>query len=148
MTGPMVSVCIPVFNGARFISAAIESVLSQSYADYELLIIDNSSTDGTVGIARSAAGRDRRIRLLVNESNLGMVENWNRCLAEARGEFIRSEGASRFSPSRSVRSVSMKTRKRSGTTSGCITFTIFCCCTRSTCREPRPLVFPRCTGGI
>ena len=84
-----VTVCIPSYNNVRFIAGAIESALCQTLADFELLIIDDCSTDGTLEAASSYAGRDGRIRLLANERNVGMVLNWNRCLEEARGDYVK-----------------------------------------------------------
>lgn len=86
MNTPMVSVCIPTYNGERFIENAIKSVLMQTYTDFELLIIDDASTDKTVDIINSFI--DNRIRLLKNDKNIGMVSNWNRCLDESKGEYI------------------------------------------------------------
>jgi glycosyltransferase involved in cell wall biosynthesis len=84
-----VTVCIPSYNNARFIAKAIGSVLCQTLANFELLIIDDCSTDGTRETAAAFASRDPRIRLLANERNLGMVQNWNRCLREARGDYVK-----------------------------------------------------------
>ena len=81
-----VSVCIPVYNGEKYITQAIESVLSQTYKDYELLIVDNHSTDHTLEKVRRFS--DARIRLVKNEKNYGMSENWNICLRRAQGEYI------------------------------------------------------------
>ena len=89
MTVPKLSICIPTFNYSRFLPEAIESVLVQSFADFELLIIDDCSTDNTAEIARSYVERDPRIRFSVNPQNLGMVANWNLCLHQARGEYIK-----------------------------------------------------------
>jgi len=84
---PRVSVCIPAYNGAEFIGEAIRSVLGQSFGDFELVVIDDCSTDGTVEVARGFG--DSRIRLIVNPNNLGQCENWNKALAEAGGEFFK-----------------------------------------------------------
>jgi glycosyltransferase involved in cell wall biosynthesis len=84
---PKVSVAIPVYNGETYLAAAIESVLAQSLADFELVICDDHSTDRSFEIA--AAFTDRRIRLLRNPANLGFGGNWNRCLAEAQGQYIK-----------------------------------------------------------
>jgi len=84
---PLVSVCIPIFNGSEYIREAIDSVLAQTLADWELVVLDNASTDDTVDIVRSYS--DTRIRLIVNPSNLGIEANWNKALAEARGRFIK-----------------------------------------------------------
>lgn len=84
---PKVSVAIPVYNGAAYLGPAIESVLAQSLTDFELVICDDHSTDRSPEIA--ASYRDSRIRQLRNEQNLGFGGNWNRCLAEARGDYIK-----------------------------------------------------------
>jgi len=72
------SVCIPTFNGARYLREAIDSVLRQTHADFELVIVDDASEDGTEDIVRSFS--DDRIRFKKNPEHLGMVANWNRCL--------------------------------------------------------------------
>ena len=84
---PRVSVGIPAYNGERFIGAAVESVLAQTWADFELYVIDDASTDGTLGRIRRYS--DPRLRILSNETNIGHEGNWNRVLREARGEFIK-----------------------------------------------------------
>jgi len=86
MTAPRVTVLMPVYNGESFLRDAIDSVLAQTFADFELLVIDDGSTDGSVGIVRSYA--DPRIRLLQNPANLKLVATLNRGLKEARGELI------------------------------------------------------------
>lgn len=84
---PTVSVCIPSYRGAAHLRATIDSVLAQSLADFELLIIDDNSRDGTAEIVESYA--DERIRFLQNTRNLGPEGNWNRCLGEARGKYFK-----------------------------------------------------------
>jgi len=86
---PKVSVLMPTFNYGRFISEAIESVTSQTFRDLELLVVDNCSTDDTAEQVERHALKDPRIRFIRNESNLGMVGNWNRCLTHASGEYIK-----------------------------------------------------------
>ena len=86
---PKVSVLIPTYNYARYLPEAIESVLSQSYADFELLIIDDNSSDETTEIVSRYAEEDNRVSFRVNSRNIGMVENWNLCLREARGEYVK-----------------------------------------------------------
>jgi glycosyltransferase involved in cell wall biosynthesis len=86
MSAVKVSVCIPTYNGAEFVAKAIESVLAQTFADFELLVIDDSSNDATVDIVRSFT--DPRMRICRNEKRLGIPGNWNRCLSLARGEYI------------------------------------------------------------
>jgi glycosyltransferase involved in cell wall biosynthesis len=89
MTSPKVSICIPTYNYARFLPEAIDSVLTQTFSDSEILIIDDCSHDNTPEIVSEYAGRDKRIRVKVNPVNVGMVNNWNLCLTEARGEYIK-----------------------------------------------------------
>jgi teichuronic acid biosynthesis glycosyltransferase TuaG len=68
---PFVSVVIPVYNGVRFIEASIESVLKQSFPDFELLVVNDCSTDGTVAIVEQLCANDSRIRLINIPSNMG-----------------------------------------------------------------------------
>src|SRR6185369_1809748 len=86
---PKVSICIPTYNYGQFIADTIESVLAQSYVDYELIVVDNCSSDNTRDIVSAYMAKDRRIRYYCNESNLGMVGNWNRCLQYARGDYVK-----------------------------------------------------------
>ncbi len=83
---PRVSVCIPVFNREAYIGAAIQSVLAQDYADFELLLIDDGSTDDSIATIRRHD--DPRVRLVCNESNLGIPATRNRALELARGEYL------------------------------------------------------------
>jgi len=86
---PKVSVCIPTYNYGRFIGDAIESVLAQTFDDFELVVVDNCSTDDTREIVERYAARDVRIVYYINDTNLGMVGNWNRCLELARGMYVK-----------------------------------------------------------
>ncbi len=83
---PILSVCIPAYNGARYVAEAIKSVLDQSFSQFELIVVDDSSTNATVEIANSF--RDSRIRCVCNLVNRGLVGNWNRCIELARGGYI------------------------------------------------------------
>ncbi len=87
MTSPLVSVCIPSFNQERYIDATVASVLSQTFADFELIIVDDCSPDGTFD--RLQQYEDSRIRLFRNERNLGLEGNWNAAVSKARGTFIK-----------------------------------------------------------
>jgi len=84
---PRVSIVVPAYNGETFIGEAIDSALAQSFTDFELVVVDDRSTDATVEIVRRRG--DSRLRIVVNEMNLGLGANWNKALAEARGEFIK-----------------------------------------------------------
>jgi glycosyltransferase involved in cell wall biosynthesis len=84
---PMISVIMPAYNSEDFIAAAIDSILSQTFTDFELIISDDGSRDGTLEIARSYAARDKRIRVLSGE-NVGAAENGNRCLRAATRPWV------------------------------------------------------------
>jgi len=83
---PVLSVCIPAYNGASFLAESIKSVLDQSFYDFELVVVDDSSTDATVEVAHSF--KDPRIRIFANQVNRGLVGNWNRCIELARGAYV------------------------------------------------------------
>lgn len=84
---PTVSVGIPAYRGAAHIGTAIESVLGQTFGDFELVIIDDDSPDETFATADSF--QDPRVRCLRNVRNLGPQGNWNRCLTEAAGTYFK-----------------------------------------------------------
>jgi glycosyltransferase involved in cell wall biosynthesis len=86
---PRVSIGLPVFDGERFLSDAIETVLAQTYTDFELIISDNASTDGTRAICRHYAASDERIRYYRNDRNLGAAINFNRTFELASGEYFK-----------------------------------------------------------
>lgn len=86
---PRISIGLPVFNGADHIREAIGSVLTQTFADFELIISDNASTDGTGKIVRSLAAGDRRIRYQRVEENRGAAWNFNHVFALSRGEYFK-----------------------------------------------------------
>lgn len=77
------------YNREKYISEAIESVLAQTYKDFELVIVDDASTDRTVEIARSFAGRDERVKLCINEKNLGQFENRNKAARLSKGRYLK-----------------------------------------------------------
>jgi teichuronic acid biosynthesis glycosyltransferase TuaG len=85
---PFVSVVMPAYNASKYISAAIESVLSQAYQDFELIVIDDCSEDDTYLIAKSYAEKDPRIILLKNAENSGVSATRNYGISKARGEWI------------------------------------------------------------
>jgi glycosyltransferase involved in cell wall biosynthesis len=89
MKAPAVSVLVTTYNRESFVAAAIESVLCQTYEDFELLIVDDGSTDRTVEIARTYERLDSRVRILVNERNLGQFRNRNRAAELARAPLIK-----------------------------------------------------------
>ena len=86
---PRVSIGLPVYNGEQYLSAAFESLLAQTFQDFEIIICDNASTDGTEAICRSFASRDRRIRYCCNPHNVGASANFNRTFELASGEYFK-----------------------------------------------------------
>jgi glycosyltransferase involved in cell wall biosynthesis len=89
VTAPLVSIGLPVYNGERFLPQAIESLLGQTFGDFELLVCDNASTDGTVDMVRDYMRADDRIRLHPSEVNRGLAWNWNRAVPLARGRYFK-----------------------------------------------------------
>ncbi len=87
---PRLSIGLPVYNGERHISAALEALLGQTYEDFELIVSDNASTDGTSEICLRYARQDRRIRYIRQERNIGLVPNHIFVLKQARGELFKS----------------------------------------------------------
>lgn len=84
----LVSIITPNYNCARFISQTIESVLAQTYSDWEMLIVDDCSTDGSYEIALEYAAKDRRIKVIRNEKNSGAAVSRNKAIEVAQGEFV------------------------------------------------------------
>ncbi|MBF0428194.1 MAG: glycosyltransferase [Magnetococcales bacterium] len=88
-----ITVLTSVFNGALYLDAAIESVLAQSFTDFEFLLIDDASTDATPALLAAWARRDSRIVLVRNPSNLGLTKSLNKGIRLARGEWIARQDA-------------------------------------------------------
>ena len=89
MTPIKVSVLVPTFNVGPFLAENLDVLLAQDFSDFELLLSDNCSTDGTFDVIQHYAARDPRIRCWQNPANLGITANINRCLEAARGEFVK-----------------------------------------------------------
>lgn len=85
----MVSICMPTFNGEQYIAGAMESMLRQTYKNMEILVIDDGSADRTGEIIRGYMEHNPSVRFIRNERNLGLAGNWNKCLSEARGDWIK-----------------------------------------------------------
>ncbi|EEF58246.1 glycosyltransferase family 2 protein [Pedosphaera parvula] len=86
---PKVSILVPTYNYARYLRETIESVLNQDFEDFELIIVDDCSSDNSHEVIAHYAAQDGRIRYQINAKNLGMVANWNYCLSLAKGEYIK-----------------------------------------------------------
>jgi len=101
---PKVSVVMSVHQGERYLEEALGSVLGQTWRDYEFVIVDDGSTDGTDMILRRHAARDRRIALLKNERNVGLTKSLNRALSVAQGEYVARQDADDVSMPRRLES--------------------------------------------
>ena len=86
---PRVSIGMPVYNGERYLEGALESILSQDYADFELIISDNASADATESICRKAARADGRVRYYRNAENMGAAYNYNQAFELGSGEYFK-----------------------------------------------------------
>lgn len=86
---PRVSIGLPVYNGARYLAATIDSILSQDFGDWELILSDNASTDRTGEICRGYAARDPRVRYFRHERNLGAGPNYDSCFHKSRGTYFK-----------------------------------------------------------
>jgi glycosyltransferase involved in cell wall biosynthesis len=85
---PLISVLMTCFNRVQFIKEAIESVLASTYLNFELIIVDDCSTDDTLLIAKEFALKDKRILVYLNENNIGDYPNRNKAASYARGQFL------------------------------------------------------------
>ncbi len=83
-----VSVIMSVYNGSSFLDQSIESVLKQTFTDFELLIIDDASTDSSFGIIFTWAEKDQRIKIIRNEQNIGLTRSLNKAVGLSTGEYV------------------------------------------------------------
>lgn len=88
MSETVVSILVPVYNHAAFLPTTIESVLKQTYGGWELLIVDDCSTDDSGKVIEEYAAREGRIRAFRNTQNRGLVENWRFLIEKSRGEYL------------------------------------------------------------
>ena len=86
---PKVSIGMPVYNGERYVEEALQSLLAQTFTDFELVIADNASTDHTEAICRSYARRDDRVRYVRNRANYGAIYNFNNVFRLTTGEYFK-----------------------------------------------------------
>lgn len=89
MPDSLVSICIPTYNGEKYLRECLDSCINQTFGSYEIVICDDGSTDTTVRIIEEYMNKSPVIRFFKNERNLGLVENWNKCLTMAKGEWIK-----------------------------------------------------------
>lgn len=88
MSEPLISIGMPVFNAEKTLASAIESIIHQCFSDFELIISDNASTDGTAEICRNYAASDSRIRYVRQRENIGAANNFRFVLMEARAKYF------------------------------------------------------------
>lgn len=86
---PKVSICVPTYNGREHLKECLDSIRAQSFKDFEVVICDDQSSDGTLDFARELAQGDERFRLIENPRRFGLVGNWNNCIKLSRGEWIK-----------------------------------------------------------
>jgi GT2 family glycosyltransferase len=89
MTDPVVSVCVPVFNGAGALERCLASVVDQCRPNYEIVVADNDSTDGTAALAERLLSGNPHGRVERAAFNVGRIGNWNRCLDVSRGRYVK-----------------------------------------------------------
>jgi glycosyltransferase involved in cell wall biosynthesis len=88
-TAPRLSIGLPVYNGEKYLAESLDALLGQSYEDFELIISDNASTDGTAEICRPYLKQDPRIRYIRQPHNIGAAPNHNFVVGKARGELFK-----------------------------------------------------------
>lgn len=86
---PSVSICIPTYNGHDHLKECLDSIRAQTFQDFEVLICDDQSSDGTLDFARELAQGDPRFRFISNPRRFALVGNWNNCIAVSHGEWIK-----------------------------------------------------------
>ena len=86
---PLVTICIPTYRGEKYLEAALQSAKEQTWPNLEIIVSDDGSTDGTLEILRKFSDQsDRAVRILTH-GQLGLVQNWNFCLREAQGKYVK-----------------------------------------------------------
>lgn len=89
MRDSVISIGMPVYNGGKHIKEAVESLLGQTFGDFDLFISDNASTDETSDLCRDLATRDHRVRYERNENNVGLIANYNRVFRLTTGRYFK-----------------------------------------------------------
>lgn len=89
MIKPLISVCVPVFNGEKHLKECLDSCISQTFTNYEIIICDDGSSDKSFSICEEYASKFPQIKLTKNEKNLGLLGNWNKCVELASGTWIK-----------------------------------------------------------
>ena len=89
MSNPLVSICIPTYNGDKYLVECLESCVNQFFKDFEIIICDDGSSDKTISIIESYALKYSFIKFTKNEKKLGLVGNWNKCIELSSGQWIK-----------------------------------------------------------
>lgn len=89
MPEPLISICVPVYNGEKYLKECLDSCIQQSFGGYEIIICDDCSGDSSALIINEYIQKGHAIRFYKNETNLGLVGNWNKCIELAKGEWIK-----------------------------------------------------------
>ena len=89
MTSPKVTIALPVYNGENYLKNALDSLLAQTFSDFEIILGDNASTDDTASICQSYAAADKRIRYIRHETNIGAAANYNQLYELAKGTYFK-----------------------------------------------------------
>ena len=106
MTAPALSVLMTVYQGARYLPATLDSILNQTFGDFEFIVVDDGSTDGTGALLDAAAARDRRLSVQHNPANQGITRSMNRLFPLARGRYVtRHDGDDLSAPDRFAQQV-------------------------------------------
>lgn len=85
---PLVTVGIPVFNGEKFLKRRLDSILNQTYKNFEIIISDNASTDGTSKLCQSIMHKEKNIQYYLQKKNIGLVDNFNYLIKKANGKYL------------------------------------------------------------
>lgn len=88
MKNPLISVILPIYNSEQYLKEAMNSILNQTFTDFELLAINDASTDSSLKIIKSFANKDKRVIIINNQSNIGLVKNLNIAIGLANGKYI------------------------------------------------------------
>lgn len=89
MTNPLISICIPTYNGDKYLAECLNTCLDQTFTNYEIVICDDGSSDKTISIIEQYKNKHPLIKFYKNEKNLGLVGNWNKCVELSSGEWIK-----------------------------------------------------------
>src|SRR5262245_6651745 len=93
MRAPRVSIGLPIRNGEQFLVETLESILAQTFEDFELIVSDNASSDSTADICIAYAKQDKRVKYNRNTTNLGLTQNFNRAFGLSSGKYFRWSSA-------------------------------------------------------